>query len=293
MSYLNKFTDKKLISPPSFLRNNLVMEVITGSRAYGCNNEESDFDIAGIGTPTKEMIFPSFHGYLEGFDKDIPKFEQYRTDNKIQFADKEYDLTVFSLIKFFRLAANGTPNCVELLFVPLNCITYNTNAGSLLRDNRHIFLHKDMWNNYTAYARSQIHKMASNKREGKRKELYEKYSFDVKFAYNLVRLISQIEQILTVEDLDLQKHKEYMKSIRRGEVKEEEIRNWFSEKEKTLEQAYRESKLPQLSDEVKIKNLLLNIIEIQYGNISNCITALDKESTALQEIRQILGKAGY
>ncbi|TLD40174.1 MAG: hypothetical protein JETT_3561 [Candidatus Jettenia ecosi] len=35
-----------------------------------------------------------------------------------------------------------------------------------------------------------MHKMKSKEREGKRKEMVDKYGYDVKFAYHIVRLLS-------------------------------------------------------------------------------------------------------
>ena len=54
--------------------------------------------------------------------------------------------------------------------------------------------------------------------------IVEEYGFDVKFAYNVFRLADEAEQILTLGEIDLQRGKERMKAIRRGEVSEEELR---------------------------------------------------------------------
>lgn len=296
MSYTNKFTEQKLIAPPNWVKNNLILEVITGSRAYGCNTEFSDYDILSIAIPTKEILWPSLYGYIPGFDTNIPTFETYqkdKKDKKIKWNDKEYDLTIQSLIFFVKLATDGNPNAVETLFVPLNCVTYSSEAGSILRENRHLFLFRDMWSKYFSYAKSQMHKMSSNKRTGNRAELYNQHGFDVKFSYNLVRLIYQIEQILIENDLDLQKHKEHLKAIRRGEVSEQDIYCWFNEREKTLEKQYRESTIQQLPDKEKIKGMILKILESQYGNLNNCFVSQTQESSILKKIRTLLNEGGY
>ena len=103
------------------------------------------------------------------------------------------------------------------------------------------------------------------------------HKVDVKFAYHVVRLISEIEQILIEGDLDLTRNREQLKDIRNGNWKQEDIREWFDQKEKDLEKLYVESKLQHSPDEDKIKTLLLSCLEEYYGSLHKCIqTKTDK-----------------
>lgn len=79
-----------------------------------------------------------------------------------------------------------------------------------------------------------------------------------------------------------------MKSIRRGEWKESDIRDWFTNKEKELERVYLESKLQHSPDEKKIKALLLNCLEIHYGNLDKCVINVDKASQCLNDIKKLI-----
>ena len=106
------------------------------------------------------------------------------------------------------------------------------------------------------------------------------------------RLLNEIEQILTEGDLNLQRNRGQLKAIRRGDWTKEQILDYFSEKEKTLEELYTKSKLPHKPDEKKIKELLLNCLEHHYGNLSNCIVTQDRYITGLKDIRTILDKLG-
>lgn len=58
--------------------------------------------------------------------------------------------------------------------------------------------------------------------------------YDCKFAYHIVRLINEVEQIMSEGDLDLERNNEQLKSIRRGEWKLEQIVEYFQFKEKDL-----------------------------------------------------------
>ena len=44
-----------------------------------------------------------------------------------------------------------------------------------------------------------------------------KHGYSTKFAYHIVRLLNEVEQILTEHDLDLERNREQLKSIRRGD----------------------------------------------------------------------------
>lgn len=94
--------------------------------------------------------------------------------------------------------------------------------------------------------------------------------------------------ILLDGDLDLRKNREHLKSIRRGDIKEQEIREWFSSKEKYLEKLYQESKLRHNPDVTKIKELLLSCLEQHYGSLDKIIINPNKDTLKLLKIKEIL-----
>ena len=122
----------------------------------------------------------------------------------------------------------------------------------------------------------------------KRAERVKKMGFDTKFAYHLIRLCDECEQILIHGDLDLHRAKEYLKAIRAGEVPLEEIDARFVEKDKYLEQLYQTSTLQHSPDENAIKEVLLNCLEHHYGNLKGCIIDQNRVVKVLQSINNIL-----
>jgi len=76
-SYIDKIRSKGLISPPSWMENNVVYETIMGSVAYGVSDDTSDMDIYGIVIPPKRIVFPHTNGYIHGFDNPV-NFESYQ-----------------------------------------------------------------------------------------------------------------------------------------------------------------------------------------------------------------------
>ncbi len=198
----------------------------------------------------------------------------------------EHEIRVYSIIKYFHLLADNNPNMVDTIFVPQHCITQMNAIGQLIRNNRHKFLHKGCYHRFTGYAHSQLHKMSSMEREGKRKAIFDKFGFDVKFAMHLVRLCYECEQILTEGDLDLQRHSEHLKAIVRGDVPEKLIRAWFEEKEPQLLRLYHESKLPHSPNYDELKELLFNCLEHHFGSLDKCVS-LDEATIQKRMLNQI------
>ena len=69
-------------------------------------------------------------------------------------------------------------------------------------------MEKACWPKFKGYAYAQLNKLKTKKPEGRRLATVEAHGMDVKFAYHVIRLISEVEQILTTGDLDLEANRE-------------------------------------------------------------------------------------
>lgn len=284
--------EKGLIKPPRWLPSNVQFEAMMGSVAYGVSGDTSDVDVYGWCIPTKETVFPHLSGEIYGFGRQIQRFEQWQQHHvAVPGCDKVYDFSIFNIVKYFQLLMENNPNVLDSLFVPANCILHITRIGTMVRESRRLFLHKGSWHKFKGYAYSQLHKMRGTAdATGKRAALREQFGFDVKFAYHVVRLLDEAEQILSVGDIDLQRNREHLKAIRRGEVSEQDIRDWASSKEKDLEKLYSTSPLPYSPDEPAIKKLLLECLEFHFGSLEAAYTDVNAEREALRQISDIIEK---
>lgn len=294
---LQELEEKGLIRPPSWLSCNTMYLTIMGSFAYGVSSDTSDCDVYGFAVPPKEILFPHLAGEIESFGRQKQRFEQWQqhhiTDpDAMAGKGREYDFSVYNIAKYFQLCMENNPNMIDSIFTPINCVLHCTRVGNIVRENRKLFFHKGAYHKFMGYAHSQLHKMSSkNPQEGsKRSALREKFGYDTKFAYHLVRLADECDQILTTGDLDLQRSHEHMKAVRRGEVTEEDLRKWFAEREKTLEKLYADSTLPHSPDENKIKQVLMHCLEEHYGDLSSCVVNVDQAVEALRQINEIIEK---
>jgi uncharacterized protein len=337
MSRVDRLIKRELITPPHFLKNSIQYEAIIGSVAYGVSADDSDVDLYGFCIPSKDIVFPHTVGVIQGFDKNFKRFDQFQSHHiEDKEARKTYDITIYNIVKYFRLCAEGNPNMIDSLFVPRRCVLHSTRIGELVRENRHLFLSKICWSKHKGYAYSQLSKMVSKNNLGVKlramedkhgldhtstyenynhwspdedfaeykrllKELSETTStrhqrireigFDVKFAYHVVRLLNQVEQILTEHDLDLERNREQLKSIRKGEWSKELIQDYFDQKEKLLEKVYLESTLRYKPAIDEIKELLIKCLEEYYGSIDEALKRGSKETRFLvRDIENILAK---
>lgn len=285
--------DRTLCQPPKWLPNNLQYAVITGSVAYGVSSDTSDMDVVGFCIPHKEDIFPHLRGEILGFGNQKQRFNQWQQHHVYdKSAKQEYDFTIYNIVKYFQLAMENNPNAVELLFVPQRCVLYASPVAQMVRDNRKLFLHKGCYPKYRGYSYAQLHKIGTkaNSSNPKRQESIDKFGYDVKFGLHVCRLLLQCEQILTEHDLDIERDREVLKSIRRGEWSEQKLRDWFDEKEKHLEELYTKSDLQHSPDEDAIKELLLNCLEHHYGSLEEAVKREVPVEKLVAEMQAVLDK---
>ncbi|MHA1962735.1 MAG: nucleotidyltransferase domain-containing protein [Candidatus Thorarchaeota archaeon] len=299
MNKVQELAKKGLISPPKWLPENVMYLTVMGSVAYGVSAGDSDFDVYGFAVPPKDLVFPHLKGEIPGFGRQVNRFEQWQQHHIIDKdalggKGREYDFAVYSIVKFFHLCMTSSPDKVDSLFTPARCVLTRTPIWEMVRENREMFLNKKCFHTYRGYAHQQLHRMEPKYKDGelvlptgKRRPLVEKYGYDVKFAYHLLRLFLECEQILEEHTLDLERHGEILKSVRRGEWSLEQIKGWAGQKEKHLDDLYHSSTLRHSPDEDAIKQLLLDCLEHHYGDLSKAIVVPGKERAALEEILRI------
>ena len=295
---LEKLHTRGLINPPGFVRSNTQYLTVMGSEAYGVATDHSDFDCYGWCIPPRDMVFPHLRGEVLGFGTQIQRFEQWQKHhiddpNAQGGRGRQYDFQVYSIVKYFNLCMQNNPNMIDSLFVPQECILFATPVGQMVREKRHRFLHKGCWHRFKGYAYSQMKKATSQNRTGKRKDMVEEYGYDIKFAYHIVRLLNEVEQILIEGDLDLRRDREQLKSIRRGEWTLKDIETYFTTKEAFLEKVYAECKILPYSPkedglEEDIHALLLACLEEHYGSMDGAVVS---EAAAIQTLRRIQQEA--
>lgn len=224
---------------------NIILEAVVGSTAYGLNTENSDVDIKGVYLlPTKEVLSMGFN--QEHTTKD-------HTDP---------DWVYHEVGKFMKLVLNGNPTVTELLYA--DDYTQLSPVGQLLIDNRDAFLStKAVMNAYRGYAFSQAKKLNNRTEQG-----LDGYDSSLKNRFakhtrHCFRLLMQARQLLETGTLTLKvtpEQREYLFAM--GEKTADEVVEEFMRQDAEFENIV--SVLPDKPD-VKRLNDLLYKIRTEYG----------------------------
>lgn len=263
MSVTENSTELGVIHPPKWLPGRVHYETLSGSHAYGVANENSDTDVVGFCIPPKEIVFPHMRGEIHGFGRQKKEFKHFDAD-QFEDADGEvWDLTMFSIVEYFAQCMDNNPNWLETLFTPERCLITNTTVAKHVRNNRKLFLHKGSFHRFRGFTKSQINKMKKRGRNESRL---------LKYGYHAVRLIDEVDQILSEGELVLDNNVEKLRAIREGEWSIDEIENYCDSKEDRLQELYDNSEvIPNRPDEDAIKVVLLECLEEAYGSLEGCI----------------------
>lgn len=214
---------------------NIILEGITGSKAYGLDHEGSDTDIKGIYVvPTEQALSLNWNPDKTTKDHVDP------------------DWVYHEVQKFMQLAVKGNPTILEMLF--LDGYLQLTKAGKMLVDNRHLFLSNVIYKSYGGYALSQARKL--NARGGTygsgRSNRYEKHT------RHCFRLLYQGKELLETGTLTVRvspKMREELFAI--GKMSPDQIIDKFEKEFSEFDKI--QSVLPDKPDMVAINKLLLKI----------------------------------
>lgn len=139
LSFLDKFHNLP------WLKSNLSLLVLHGSKAYNTHIESSDDDYKGFCIPPRKYYLSSIH-----------KFEQAESKDK---KDGMPDAVIYEIRKFINLAVFCNPNIIEVLFVDPSDILYTNKVGEEVLANRDMFLSKKIRHTMSGYAHSQLHRL--------------------------------------------------------------------------------------------------------------------------------------
>jgi predicted nucleotidyltransferase len=291
---LQKLRSAALIHPPRWLVDNTAYLTVMGSMSYGVSGDSSDVDVHGFCIPPKDVVFPHLAGEIAGFGTPGQRFDQWQQHHVRPPDGREttYDFQIFGIVRYFQLCMECNPNMIDSLFTPRRCVMHATQVGNHARAHRKLFLHKGAWHRFRGYAYAQMHKIKGkvNATNPARAEAIAQFGYDVKFAYHVVRLLDEVEQIMVEHDLDLERNREQLKSIRRGEWTLEQIERHFEAKERALENTYAASTIPHAPDEAAIKAVLMECLEMHFGSIEDGVRRDPSAARLIRDIEDVLAR---
>jgi hypothetical protein len=229
-------------------------EVISGSRAYGFANENSDLDYRGIFFPNLDSIYG-----LETF-KDPQE-------------SKDPDRVLYSFKKFMTLAIANNPNVLELLWIddPRLLVT-NHAYVYFIKNIRKSFLSKRIFKTYLGYATAQMHKIkndgnCSPEMNSRRMEDIKKNGYDTKAASHVFRLLYQGIELALYKNINvpLPDHEaELCREIRQGKMRFNDFISNVESLTRTFRHYESLTDLPDEPDTEVINDLMIEINKTFY-----------------------------
>jgi uncharacterized protein len=117
----------------------------------------------------------------------------------------DLDLTIYSLRKWSRLALQGNPTVLLLLYVPDDAIVIRTELGRQLQELAPAFASKQAGKRFLGYLEAQRQRLVGERgqRDINRADLVEQFGYDTKYAMHMLRLGHQGVEFLETGRLTL------------------------------------------------------------------------------------------
>jgi predicted nucleotidyltransferase len=224
---------------------------VVGSRLYDIAHEDSDYDIKGV-------AFGEVDQYC---GLKVLKQDDYSNGKT---GKDYYNGTIYEIRRCFELLEVGNPTMIEPFFASSKYVIHSTAIGEkvakFVREN---MISKHFFKPYFGYHYSQIKEFEHSQREGKRKELFDKYGFDGKFAGHAYRLSKQCVGLMTTGILDptlRDQDKEIVMNMRNYKYSKQECLVHLQQNIVDMETALANSKLPDTIDREQVNKFVTETV---------------------------------
>ena len=232
LSVLSHFQRGDLTGPPGEhdLFDCVIYRCVVGSRAYGLDDDASDYDRRGVYLPPADRQW-SLYGVPE------------------QLEDPATEEVYWELQKFVVMALKANPNVLECLYTPL--VETASPVALELLGMRDAFLSKLVYQTYNGYVASQFKKLQA--------DLRNKGAVKWKHVMHLLRLL--LSGIGTLRDgrvpVHAGDHRERLLAVKRGEVRFDDLERWRLDLHRQFDAAYETTTLPDRPDYAAANALLV------------------------------------
>lgn len=240
----------------------LILRTQVGSGVHGTAvSGQDDRDEMGICLEPPEFV-TGLARVPAGTDTTGPTvaFEQYERhtvwDDPGGLANRsgagDLDVIIYSARKWCRLALEGNPTVLLVLFVPDDEVVFRNDAGAELVANADRFVSRLAARRFLGYLQSQQAAMTGEKgAHTNRPELVAVHGYDTKYAMHALRLGFQGIQLLSTGRITLpvpEPQRSYLRAVRRGEVTLAEVLEAVAEAEAELLRLAGSSTVPDQPD---------------------------------------------
>jgi hypothetical protein len=187
---------------------------------------------------------------------------EHKSDAPSQPGD--LDLVIYSLRKWLRLALQGNPTVLTMLFVPPEQCLVRDARGAHLQEIAPLIVSRRAGGRYLGYLTSQKQRLLGERGQKRvhRPELEEKFGYDTKYAMHMLRLGHQGVELLTTGRLTLPMAdpvRLHVRDVREGKVPLNDVLGEVGELEVQLSDLRTTSPLPEHPDEERVESWMLDM----------------------------------
>lgn len=227
-----------------------ILRGLVGSTVHGLSVDDGNDDRDEMGI----CIEPIEYVLLQNFEQLIYRTAAIREGNpNARSRAGDLDLTIYSLRKWTKLALDGNPTILTLLFTPDRELVVQDRLGERLRQLAPAFASKRAGGRFLGYLTSQKMRLTGERggKDVRRPELESKYGYDTKYAMHALRLGFQGVEYMSTGKITLPMPGEHMaicRAVRGGNVPLSTVVNIAETLELRLKELKEDGPLPSQPD---------------------------------------------
>jgi predicted nucleotidyltransferase len=183
----------------------------------------------------------------------------------------DLDLTIYSLRKWARLALQGNPTVLLLLYLPEDAVVLRTSAGQELQKLAPAFASRKAGRRFLGYLEAQRQRLVGERgqRNVNRTEIIERFGYDTKYAMHMLRLGHQGVEFLESGRLTLpvrEPVRSHLMDVRRGRSNLAHVLQECTDLELRLSALLDSSPLPPEPDLPTVESFVMNAYESAWAS---------------------------
>lgn len=229
-----------------------ILRAVVGSNVHGLSNPGTDDrDEMGVCIEPPEYVLglrPFEHWVFRTQPEGAPS------------GPGDLDLTIYSLRKFCRLAAKGSPTVLLLFFIDGEFIVERTELGRELQALAPAFVSQRAGRAFLGYLDAQRRGLVGERHATRTRELSATHGYDTKYAMHALRIAYQGVELVTTGRMTLpvpDPQRRELLAIRHGEVPLSDLLASLHDRSAELERAVLSTELPEQADHAAIDQFLV------------------------------------